>query len=226
MTTGDERVIELSRLKLVMTIGGALLFVAAGAWFFLAPADGSFIRDMERFAPPWAIHALGVVAALFGIAGVVYGVRKSFDQKPGLVLGATGLVDNSSAVAAGFIPWSEITGLSLFQMRRQRMLIVHVADPEKYIARGNALQRMLNRANTGMVGSPISISSNALRIPFDELQREIASYLMRYGTLMPDAGSEDAAWDRKLEADVAAGRLDGLAADALAEHRAGRSRPL
>ena len=33
-------------------------------------------------------------------------------------------------------------------------------------------------------------------------------------------------WDRKLEADVAAGRLDGLAAEALAEHRAGRTRPL
>jgi hypothetical protein len=33
-------------------------------------------------------------------------------------------------------------------------------------------------------------------------------------------------WDRKFEADVAAGRLDRLAAEALAEHRAGRSRPL
>lgn len=33
-------------------------------------------------------------------------------------------------------------------------------------------------------------------------------------------------WDRELEADVAAGRLDDLAAEALAEHRAGRTRPL
>jgi len=218
MSTANERVIELSRLKLVLTIAGALLFVAAGAWFLLAPADGSFIRDMERFAPPWAIHTLGVVAALFGLAGAVYGVRKSFDRKPGLVLSAAGLVDNSSGVAAGFIPWSEVTGLSLFQMRRQRMLIVHVADPEKYIARGNALQRMLNRANTGMVGSPIAINSNALRIPFDELQREFESYLIRYAEQI---GSE-----RTFEADVAARRLDQLAAKALEEHRAGRSQPL
>ena len=33
-------------------------------------------------------------------------------------------------------------------------------------------------------------------------------------------------WDRRFEADVTAGRLDALAGDALAEHRAGRARPL
>ncbi len=33
-------------------------------------------------------------------------------------------------------------------------------------------------------------------------------------------------WDRQLEADVAAGKLDRLAEEAWAEHRAGKSRPL
>jgi hypothetical protein len=35
-----------------------------------------------------------------------------------------------------------------------------------------------------------------------------------------------AAWDRELEDDVAAGRLDALADEALANFRAGRTRPL
>lgn len=35
-----------------------------------------------------------------------------------------------------------------------------------------------------------------------------------------------ARWDAQLEADVAAGRLDGLADAALADHAAGRSRKL
>jgi hypothetical protein len=35
-----------------------------------------------------------------------------------------------------------------------------------------------------------------------------------------------AEWDRQLEADVAAGRLDALADEALADLRAGRTRPL
>lgn len=33
-------------------------------------------------------------------------------------------------------------------------------------------------------------------------------------------------WDRQIEADAEAGRLDKLAAQALADHRAGRTRPL
>ncbi len=34
------------------------------------------------------------------------------------------------------------------------------------------------------------------------------------------------AWDREIEADVRAGRLDALAEEALEAHRAGRSKPL
>ena len=35
-----------------------------------------------------------------------------------------------------------------------------------------------------------------------------------------------AVWDKELESDVAAGRLDGLAAEALEEHRRGNTKPL
>jgi hypothetical protein len=40
------------------------------------------------------------------------------------------------------------------------------------------------------------------------------------------AAFDAAAWDRQLEADVKAGKLDTLADAALADHRAGRSRKL
>ena len=33
-------------------------------------------------------------------------------------------------------------------------------------------------------------------------------------------------WDRQIEADVKAGKLDHLAREALAEHKAGRTKPL
>lgn len=185
MSIPDERVIALSRAKLALMIAGSLLFVAAGVWFLLASDDGSFIASTSRFAPPLFIHALGAAAILFGTAGVVWGIGKSRDTKPGLVLNAEGLVDNSSAVAAGFIPWSEVTGVGTFQVSSQRMLVISVADPGKYIERGGAVKRSLNRANANMCGSPIVISSNALRIPFDELRREVVAYSTRYG-----AGSE------------------------------------
>lgn len=188
MSVDDERVIELSRVKIGLMIAGSLLFIAAGAWFLMASDDGSLVTTLSRFVPPWFVHGLGLVTALFGAAGAVYGIRKSFDRKPGLTLSPAGLVDNSSAVAAGFIPWSEVTGLGTFEIQGQKMLVVHVTDPARYIERGSALKRALNRANAGMCGSPIVISSNALRIPFDELRNEVAAYVSRYAA---KAGGDD-----------------------------------
>ena len=117
----DDRVIPLSKSKLILTIAGSLLFVAAGVWFLLASDDGSLIGSLGRFVPPWFVHGLGLLAALFGAVGVAYGVRKSFDTRPGLTLSAAGLVDNSSAVAAGFIPWSEVRGLDTMQIQSQNI---------------------------------------------------------------------------------------------------------
>ena len=37
---------------------------------------------------------------------------------------------------------------------------------------------------------------------------------------------DSAAWDRQLERDASAGRLDALAAEALSDHQSGSSRPL
>jgi len=37
---------------------------------------------------------------------------------------------------------------------------------------------------------------------------------------------DGAAWDRQLEQDVQAGRLDDLAEEALREHKAGKTKPL
>lgn len=40
------------------------------------------------------------------------------------------------------------------------------------------------------------------------------------------AGFESDLWDRQFETDVLAGKLDSFAEEALAEHRAGRTKPL
>lgn len=179
LSVDGERVIELSKTKLVMLIACSLFMAAVGLWFFTASSRGSFSGEPGRFGRTWMIHGVGAGAFLFFGACAVYAIVKVFDGKPGLVLGPTGLVDNSSAVAAGFIPWSEVTGVEIFQLGAQKMLVVKVVDPEKYIGRGNLLKRALNRANTGMCGSPVVISPNALRISFHELHEELASRFAR-----------------------------------------------
>lgn len=181
MSIDNERVIELSRTKLVALTAGSLVLAAAGAWLIVAGDGGALAGTLRRFAPVWMVRGLGVVTVLtFGGFGVLL-VIKALDRKPGLVLGREGFVDNSSAVAAGFIPWSEVANVGLLELNGQRMLIVHVADPEKYAARGNPLKRALNRANTSMCGSPVVISANALRVSLPELHREFTSRLAAHG---------------------------------------------
>ena len=79
------------------------------------------------------------------------------------------------------LPWSEITGAEVVQIQRQKLLVIKVTDPERYIERGNRLKRALNRANHRMVGSPIAISSSALQISFAELVALFNRYHETFG---------------------------------------------
>ena len=66
-------------------------------------------------------------------------------------------------------------------MQRQKMLVIMVTDPQKYVDRGSAIKRKLNQANFNMVGSPISISATALKTNFSELQSLFDEYQQKYG---------------------------------------------
>jgi hypothetical protein len=62
----------------------------------------------------------------------------------------------------------------------------------------------------------------------EKLEREIAALSRAELTELRRwfAEFDAAGWDEQFEADAAAGKLDRLADEALAEHRSGRSRPL
>lgn len=62
----------------------------------------------------------------------------------------------------------------------------------------------------------------------EKIEREIASLSRTELTELRRwfAEFDAVAWDEQLEADAAAGKLDRLADEALAEHRGGGSRPL
>ena len=183
METTDETVIELSKTKLVLLLLGSCAFVAAGVWFL--SFDAAEIRHGRSFTftynNPLIVYGLGLAAILFfGLCGL-YGLKKMSDRKPGLVLNSAGIVDNASGVAAGFVPWSEVTGSGIYEIQGTKLLIIGVSDPRKYIDRGGALKRAFNKANSKMSGSPVSISSAALKIDFAELVSLFNRYHQKYG---------------------------------------------
>ena len=65
--------------------------------------------------------------------------------------------------------------------------------------------------------STVSEIENALRALPVKNAREVAGWLQDY---------LDEKWDKQIDEDIAAGRLDKLADKALADHRAGRVKPL
>jgi hypothetical protein len=157
MADPTARVIPLSKTKLRFLTWASLGFVAAGVWLWFFP---------EQFRR-WQPEVVQVVAA-FGLCAIFLGLKQR-DPGPGLVIDAQGIVDNSSGIAAGRVPWSEIEGFKVHQVQSQRFLAVLVRDPGTYVARASGFMRPVVALNLKLYGSPIQISAVALQIDFDQL---------------------------------------------------------
>ena len=162
-------------------IVGSLAFVAGGYWMF--SADAATIKQ-GPINNPLFVHGMGIAGMVFFSLTGIFGIRKLFDKRPGLVLNSSGILDNSSGVAAGFVPWSEITGAEIYEIHRQKSLIIKVRNPEEFIQRGNLLKRMTVRMSYKMCGSPIAITPNTLKISFPELLSVFQQYQQKYGRSM------------------------------------------
>jgi len=155
--------IPLSKAKIILLIIGSLSFVVVCFWMF------GHANNQDRF-PVIFVKAISVIGfLLFGVIGIAT-IRKLFDQKPGLQIDKHGITDNSSSVSVGLIEWPDITSIRKEQMMTTKFILIHVEDPEKYIAkaRSKAKQRIM-RSNMNMYGTPLSITTNTLKISFDEL---------------------------------------------------------
>ena len=179
MSTTEEKVIEVSKTKVLLFLALACICVALGFWL-LSLDEASFL---SRKYGSLIVHGFGLIAILVFSAAAILNVRVLFDRKPGLVFSSAGVLANR--VSAALIPWSEIAGVEIFKVKTlvvwQRFLVVRLVNPEKYIELGNALKRSLNRSNYKMYGSPIIISSGALEIDLDELHAIFRVCLAKYG---------------------------------------------
>jgi hypothetical protein len=173
-TSGPIQV-PLSRVKISLLLLGSAGFVALA--IALWPAV-----DLLPDDAPWAFvmtMLLTVTVVFFGWCGLS-AVWKFFDSAPGLIIDDQGIVDNSSGVSGGRIPWSEIKGVHVTTVQMQRFLTIEVRDPEKYIQRASFLKRQLVRLNARHFGGPIQISANTLKINFDELLNIVSHRLEKY----------------------------------------------
>jgi hypothetical protein len=104
----------------------------------------------------------------------IFHIKKLADSRPGLIIDYRGITDNTSGISAGFIPWSDIKEFKTARILNQKFIMVVVNNPENYIERQtNSIKRSAVTINFKSYGSPVSISANALKCNFSELERII-----------------------------------------------------
>jgi hypothetical protein len=158
--------IPLDKKKMVLMLLGALAFVGIGLWFVIAPPQ----IENSFWGHPTKLLIVGSASVVFfGLCVYVF-IRKLADNKPGLVIDDTGLLDNSGGLSAGHILWTDVENISVFQVQKQKMLMLEVRNPQDYIGRqANLLKRKAMELNYRMYGTPVCIATTGLSISFDEL---------------------------------------------------------
>lgn len=169
--TNNNIEIPLSKKKITLILIGSIVFVVLGVWFIMEP--DKFSRGPLR--NPTVVTAVGIAAIVFFGFCALYALRKLPDNKPGLIIDESGLTDNSSAVSAGQILWTDINNLSVITIQKQKFILLHVKNPQDYIDRQTgAFKRKMMQLNFKLYGSPLTVNTNGLKITFDELHKLIA----------------------------------------------------
>lgn len=167
MTAPEQQIeIPLNKSKIIIMLIGSLAFVAIGLWFVIAPPT----IENSYWGSPAKLAIAGYLSIVFfGLCSFVF-LRKLPDDKPGLIIDDTGLVDNSGGLSAGRILWSDIEDISVMEIHSQKLIMLHVTNPQQYIERQkNVFKRKGMEMNNKMYGTPISITANGLKTSFDEL---------------------------------------------------------
>jgi glucan phosphoethanolaminetransferase (alkaline phosphatase superfamily) len=172
----DKICIGLSKIKLVLVTLGAALLVAVG--FLLL-----WISETQSYYPPAFIKIVSIVSiAFFGIC-LIFLVFKLFDNKPGLVIDSSGITDNSSITAIGFIPWDTITSIKTIEVYQQKIIAIEVKNPNHLIEKQSDLKKFWLKQNCNSFATPICINTNSLKIKFDELEKLIKEFWRKYKSL-------------------------------------------
>ena len=160
--------IDGSRRKILLLVFLSLFFVVFG--FFLTIIPETFKSFLFRNV--FLIRIAGIFAILFFGAGLIISVKEFFVPKFNITITKEGIIDNSSYASVGMIFWKDIKEIDIFKTFNQKFIIIIVKNPNDYIERQtNLTKRKLAIRNYKAYKSPILISSDTLKIKFDELYK-------------------------------------------------------
>jgi hypothetical protein len=106
--------------------------------------------------------------------------KKLFENKYGIKINDDGIYDNSTSINSGLIKWENIERIEKSKVMNQNLIRVIVNNPIDFIDRQkNVLARKNVETNFKKFESPIQISTNGLKIKFEDLYELMISELKK-----------------------------------------------
>jgi hypothetical protein len=141
-------------------------FLALSIWVLLLPsAKVSFQGALAA----WICIPFSIIVGAFAFSRLC-------SKKPALIIDEKGITDNASWMAAGFVPWGDITGVGLAKFRKRQFLGITVRNSEQYLTKAGRLKRVLMNSNHSTLGYIINIPQVAIPVSVEKLLAHINEY--------------------------------------------------
>lgn len=152
--------IPLNKAKLRQNLVFSLIFIGFAARIMFFPKPGSFSGHH-----PGISITVGILTALFFLLAIAFNLQKLMQSSKALVISEDGILDNTTLISAGFIPWADIEDIRNKKIMGQSFIKVILKNPRQYEDKQTGIKRGLFRFNyksTGAVSIPVSfLKSNA-----------------------------------------------------------------
>ena len=170
ITTPDLHVIQFAQSKTKLlgiltaafpTFYGALQILQGGP------------EKAERWfkGASYLLMPIAVLGIAFFVWALVFVFNRLRDNRPAFIVSDEGITDHSSAVSAGFIPWSDVLEINEQRMLGSHFIRIKVKNPDHYIGRQSGfMKRFLMRSNQQTFKAGLAISAGAIRCSFEELK--------------------------------------------------------
>lgn len=168
----EPAVYNPKRGKMFGLLAICAVFVAISLWMLLGGITGGARSALAPFVG-------GAGLLIFGLAGAAF-VKRLLDPAPSLVIEETGLVLGSPKNPEALrLSWEEITGVGVFEVSRQKMMGIEVADPMTVRGRMSRFQQLAATGNAKMGYPIVSVAQSAVDAPLEEIEDRIREELVR-----------------------------------------------
>jgi hypothetical protein len=164
--------IAASPLKLIVLIAGAVAFVALCGFILVTGLHGKYLPVVAQFTGWFG-------GAFFGLCAIV-GILRLFQAgDPVVTLAPEGIRD--TRIAAEFVPWSAIRGVSTWEFRRQKVMVLAVDPAVEHTLTLTRAARWSRSANRALGADGLCVVATGLKTDYDTLLATSTAFARAHG---------------------------------------------